>query len=545
MGFWREEYEEKGWKEYVEKVTRDRFGGAIDAYEVTEEDKRQLEHVMAVLDDESDNDESFEYHTPCSDVSFEYNTPGPKKKIKRISDGGNTSFFPEFDSQELALEPVDMAVSMTLCQRLANLSPITSNTNRAPYANDVEPSGSLTFDMPQDETLDHNGGGEISIDEPGIKATVENAVVEVEDMEPVDTLNAESTKADERDGNIVQIDVDINMDDLEQFEELENQPDEIGSDMELTVLLDHFEFEPALLMVTSAAIDVPTQRRHSIEDEYDFPFESTPPTEKPLRRRLRVPDDTNSSSSDDDFKISTKSSRLRHQNSPNRGRCSDISSIDEINSTIPDTQPYETVEAPTAINLARVNPARSVLQLEEHQTRAVEWMQSRERRDATPFRGGILADEMGLGKTICCLALIGSKSSNTNNPKKKRPSLIITPLSLVHQWEQEIKDKTTLSVGLYHGANRKRFQRSPEFYAFDIILTTYDTIRVKETTYARPSESDITAPQPRWIQTKRRRDSKLVASKLHKIYWERSSSGVQISWAGTVVCDWNANSESP
>ncbi|KAF0709680.1 hypothetical protein AaE_012812 [Aphanomyces astaci] len=105
MGYWQGEYEDNGWRDYVDHVISSRHGQAMRDYEVTDEDKRQVEHLLAVLNDDM-TDESFVYHTPCSDLSFEYNTPGPQKKKKRpgscnSSKINNTSFFPDYTSQEL------------------------------------------------------------------------------------------------------------------------------------------------------------------------------------------------------------------------------------------------------------------------------------------------------------------------------------------------------------------------------------------------------------------------------------------------------------
>lgn len=48
--------------------------------------------------------------------------------------------------------------------------------------------------------------------------------------------------------------------------------------------------------------------------------------------------------------------------------------------------------------------------------------------------GGILADDMGLGKTIMIIALILA-----NRPSKDCKTLIIVPLSVIKQWQDQIK----------------------------------------------------------------------------------------------------------
>ncbi len=69
-----------------------------------------------------------------------------------------------------------------------------------------------------------------------------------------------------------------------------------------------------------------------------------------------------------------------------------------------------------------------------HQQVALKWMMDME--EGTN-KGGILADDMGLGKTISTLALMVSRPSADNI----KTNLIIGPVSLIKQWELEIKKK--------------------------------------------------------------------------------------------------------
>ncbi|GAO16068.1 hypothetical protein UVI_02054120 [Ustilaginoidea virens] len=116
-----------------------------------------------------------------------------------------------------------------------------------------------------------------------------------------------------------------------------------------------------------------------------------------------------------------------------------------------------------------IGPAGLKYPLYRHQGVALAWMKEMERGTN---KGGILADDMGLGKTISTLALILA------NPGYCRPktNLIIGPLSLIRQWEDEIKKKTKvthrLSVFVYH--NKKA--TTDELLKYDVVLTTYGTI---------------------------------------------------------------------
>jgi len=125
--------------------------------------------------------------------------------------------------------------------------------------------------------------------------------------------------------------------------------------------------------------------------------------------------------------------------------------------------------------------------------------------------GGILADAMGLGKTVMLLALIlkakearklkspnpfdrrkdnerddeadDSYYSKTNldgeSPAKTSPgtTLVIAPLSLVSQWEEEIATKTNLSHFMYYSTSTKMITRVDSFSSFDVVITTYRTVQ--------------------------------------------------------------------
>jgi non-specific serine/threonine protein kinase len=81
--------------------------------------------------------------------------------------------------------------------------------------------------------------------------------------------------------------------------------------------------------------------------------------------------------------------------------------------------------------------------------------------------GGCLADDMGLGKTIQALALLQLKQKEKTNA-----SLIVTPTSVLDNWQHEIKRFTPdLSVLIYSGNNRHRYIK--DFKLYDIILTSY------------------------------------------------------------------------
>jgi superfamily II DNA or RNA helicase len=105
--------------------------------------------------------------------------------------------------------------------------------------------------------------------------------------------------------------------------------------------------------------------------------------------------------------------------------------------------------------------------------------------------GGCLADDMGLGKTIQTLALLQYNRENYKNdvkvnapetlilfknPVQKFTSLIVVPASILYNWENEIKRFTPeMNVYCYKGNQRRK--STSYFYHFDIILSSYHTVR--------------------------------------------------------------------
>ena len=151
-------------------------------------------------------------------------------------------------------------------------------------------------------------------------------------------------------------------------------------------------------------------------------------------------------------------------------------------------------------------------------------------------RGGILADDMGLGKTLTILALIVSdlaaqraaespasveglpcdsasaqlqQSSDSDSVSSLqqahggRPTLIVCPLSVLHNWQTQINAHANngLRVLIYHGAARTRDLE--ELCGQHIVLTTYSVL-----------QSDMRG-------SRGRDDAGTRASVLHAVHWRR------------------------
>ncbi|KAJ7336392.1 SNF2 superfamily protein [Mycena albidolilacea] len=109
-----------------------------------------------------------------------------------------------------------------------------------------------------------------------------------------------------------------------------------------------------------------------------------------------------------------------------------------------------------------------------HQLLCVAWMVANEREKS--IKGGCLADEMGLGKTV---QMIATMCKNPSDNASCKTTLIISPLALLTQWNQEISTKTNAEwkVLIYHGSNKPK--KKSDILAYDVILTTYSTIALE------------------------------------------------------------------
>ena len=116
-------------------------------------------------------------------------------------------------------------------------------------------------------------------------------------------------------------------------------------------------------------------------------------------------------------------------------------------------------------------------ELRSYQVEGVNWILSQYDLGV----GGILGDEMGLGKTLQTLSFLAAlKEAGTPGPH-----LIITPLSVLQNWENEIKRFVPgVSAIKIHGSaqERDRIFGLPKVLGaeYDIYLTTYEMIMCEE-----------------------------------------------------------------
>lgn len=139
--------------------------------------------------------------------------------------------------------------------------------------------------------------------------------------------------------------------------------------------------------------------------------------------------------------------------------------------------------------------------LRDYQIKGYNWLKS----IANLGFGGILADDMGLGKTIQTIALLLSN--------KNKKSLIITPTSVVYNWKNEFeKFADTLKVGVIHGSVSEREKVKENYKEYDVLLTTYGTLRSDSDWYKDKRFDFCIIDEAQNIKNKKSKITELVKS---------------------------------
>ncbi|MEW4565940.1 SNF2-related protein [Bremerella sp. JC770] len=111
-------------------------------------------------------------------------------------------------------------------------------------------------------------------------------------------------------------------------------------------------------------------------------------------------------------------------------------------------------------------------ELRQYQQEGLGWLRFLEKFGF----GGCLADDMGLGKTVQVLALLAGRSRRQPKDAEKCASLVVAPNSVVHNWQKEAERFCPkLKIAMYAGTDRRK--RLPDLVPYDVVLTTYGTLR--------------------------------------------------------------------
>lgn len=113
-------------------------------------------------------------------------------------------------------------------------------------------------------------------------------------------------------------------------------------------------------------------------------------------------------------------------------------------------------------------PAQFRTTLRPYQQEGLGWLQFLRRYGL----GGILADDMGLGKTAQALAHL---TLELEQGRLNGPSLIVAPVSVIGNWQQEIRRfMPEFNTLILHGAKRRELFHAVE--AADLVITGYPAL---------------------------------------------------------------------
>eukprot|EP00466_Bigelowiella_natans_P005996 jgi/Bigna1/45102/e_gw1.111.20.1 len=129
---------------------------------------------------------------------------------------------------------------------------------------------------------------------------------------------------------------------------------------------------------------------------------------------------------------------------------------------------------------ARVEQPQSIIygKLRPYQLKGLEWMLYMYRNNTNM----ILGDEMGLGKTLQTISFLAALKERGISG----PHLVVVPLSVLSAWLNEFRRWCpSMRVVRLHSADRAERERlrksiSADVGKYDVILTTYDLVKVPE-----------------------------------------------------------------
>src|SRR5690606_3760500 len=111
-------------------------------------------------------------------------------------------------------------------------------------------------------------------------------------------------------------------------------------------------------------------------------------------------------------------------------------------------------------------------QLRPYQARGFAWLLTM----AELGLGACLADDMGLGKTFQLLAFLLERRNRA--ARDGRPALLVTPTSVLGNWEREIaRFAPSLAVVPHYGADRARDAGGIPREPGTLVLTSYGLLR--------------------------------------------------------------------
>lgn len=158
------------------------------------------------------------------------------------------------------------------------------------------------------------------------------------------------------------------------------------------------------------------------------------------------------------------------------------------------------LQLPTAAEAIIPKALKAGVDLKSHQYYGIAWLQNLYLNAPHMCRGALLADDMGLGKTLQLLTFLHWVFEANSTEK---PALIVAPVSLLENWQQEISrffDANVLKVCVAYGKSLQEMRITPTGLNDDLrdhkflrknwvgdshlVLTTYETLRDYEFSFA-------------------------------------------------------------
>ncbi len=139
--------------------------------------------------------------------------------------------------------------------------------------------------------------------------------------------------------------------------------------------------------------------------------------------------------------------------------------------------------------------------LREYQCQGYKWIMTMSEYGF----GGILADDMGLGKTLQMITVL----ENTKSDHKV--SIVITPATLILNWQDEIKKfSTDLNVLCISGSLENRKKSIEQINNYNVIITSYDYLRRDYNLYKDYCFEYIILDEAQYIKNQATKNAKAV-----------------------------------
>lgn len=148
-------------------------------------------------------------------------------------------------------------------------------------------------------------------------------------------------------------------------------------------------------------------------------------------------------------------------------------------------------------------PSSLKADLFSHQTEGFHWLSHLEKTGI----GGLLADDMGLGKTIQVITFL----LRMQEKNKLKPTLIVLPIALIENWIEEInKFAPSLAENIYIHKGGTRLRSSNMISEFDIVLTSYDTLKLDQLILGKISFQSIICDEAQNVKSNSSQRSKAL-----------------------------------